>query len=102
MGGPQQRGRGYAERPQSTSQCLRPLPPSRRSGSSCLTWPPIGGAVRTADAVGPERLSSQTRKAHLRTDVGEDMHVALPPEDAQPGMCAKLRRGLYGARAAPA
>eukprot|EP00969_Alexandrium_andersonii_P255209 11281150-Alexandrium_andersonii.AAC.1 len=30
------------------------------------------------------------------------MYVALPPDVSQPGMCAKLRRGLYGTRAAPA
>eukprot|EP00969_Alexandrium_andersonii_P065866 2903941-Alexandrium_andersonii.AAC.1 len=30
------------------------------------------------------------------------MYVALPPEVAQPCMCAKLRRNLCGARATPA
>eukprot|EP00969_Alexandrium_andersonii_P174092 7696489-Alexandrium_andersonii.AAC.1 len=30
------------------------------------------------------------------------MYVAFPPEVSQPGTCAKLRRSLYGTRAAPA
>eukprot|EP00969_Alexandrium_andersonii_P018824 821654-Alexandrium_andersonii.AAC.1 len=42
------------------------------------------------------------RKAHLHAYVEEDVYVSLPPEVAQPGMCAKLRRSLYGTRAAPA
>eukprot|EP00969_Alexandrium_andersonii_P224651 9921517-Alexandrium_andersonii.AAC.1 len=41
------------------------------------------------------------RKAHLHAFVDEDVYVALPPEVAEPGKCAKLVRGLYGTRAAP-
>eukprot|EP00969_Alexandrium_andersonii_P132557 5861216-Alexandrium_andersonii.AAC.1 len=56
-----------------------------------------------AAAVGPARLSSLTcEKARLHAYADEDVYVALPPEVAQPGMCAKLRRSLYGTRAAPA
>eukprot|EP00969_Alexandrium_andersonii_P338076 14941130-Alexandrium_andersonii.AAC.1 len=41
------------------------------------------------------------RKAHLHAFVYEDVHVALPPEVAEPGMCTKLVRSLYSTRAAP-
>ena len=47
-------------------------------------------------------LLIDVRKAHLHAYVEEDIYVALPPERAQPGQCAKLRRSLYGTRAAPA
>ena len=47
-------------------------------------------------------LLIDVRKAHLHAYVDEDVYVALPPEVSQPGMCAKLRRSLYGTRAAPA
>ena len=42
------------------------------------------------------------RKAHLHACVNRDIYVALPPEVAEPGMCAKLARSLYGTRDAPA
>ena len=42
------------------------------------------------------------RKAHLHAFVKRDVYVALPPEVAEPGMCAKLVRSLYGMRGAPA
>ena len=41
-------------------------------------------------------------KAHLHAFVKRDVYVALPPEVAEPGMCAKLIRSLYGMRDAPA
>ena len=41
-------------------------------------------------------------KAHLHAFVKRDIYVALPPEVAEPGMCAKLVRSLYGTRDAPA
>ena len=41
-------------------------------------------------------------KAHLHAFVKRDVYVALPPEIAEPGMCAKLVRSLYGMRGAPA
>eukprot|EP00969_Alexandrium_andersonii_P094354 4168375-Alexandrium_andersonii.AAC.1 len=41
-------------------------------------------------------LLIDVRKAHLRAHVDEDVYVALPPEVSQPGMCAELRRSLYG------
>eukprot|EP00969_Alexandrium_andersonii_P242460 10709012-Alexandrium_andersonii.AAC.1 len=34
--------------------------------------------------------------------IRDSIYVALPPEVAQAGMCAKLNRSLCGARAAPA
>ena len=42
------------------------------------------------------------KKAHLNGFVDEDqaVYVELPPEDAKPGMCARLRRWLYGMRPA--
>ena len=49
-----------------------------------------------------EALLIGARKAHLHAYVEEDVYAALPPELAQPGQCAKLRRSLYGTRAAPA
>eukprot|EP00969_Alexandrium_andersonii_P017728 775808-Alexandrium_andersonii.AAC.1 len=47
-------------------------------------------------------LLIDVRKAHLRAYVEDDVYVALPPEVAHPGVCAKLCRSLYGTRAAPA
>ena len=41
-------------------------------------------------------------KAHLHAFVHRDIYVALPPEAAEPGMCAKLVCQLYGTRDAPA
>eukprot|EP00969_Alexandrium_andersonii_P272045 12023518-Alexandrium_andersonii.AAC.1 len=41
-------------------------------------------------------LLIDVREAHLRAYAHEDVYVALPPEVSQPGMCAKLRRSLYG------
>eukprot|EP00969_Alexandrium_andersonii_P170313 7530248-Alexandrium_andersonii.AAC.1 len=49
-----------------------------------------------------ERLKIDVGTAHLRAFVGEDVHVALPPEVAEPGTCVKPARGLHGARAARA
>ena len=41
-------------------------------------------------------------KAHLHAFVDRDIYVVLPPEAAEPGMCAKLVRSLHGTRCAPA
>jgi hypothetical protein len=41
------------------------------------------------------------RKAHLHAFVDRAIFVHLPPEDARPGFCARLRRCLYGTRDAP-
>eukprot|EP00969_Alexandrium_andersonii_P008841 386659-Alexandrium_andersonii.AAC.1 len=43
-----------------------------------------------------QALLIDVRKAHLHAYVDEDVYVALSPEVTQPGMCAKLRRSLYG------
>ena len=42
------------------------------------------------------------KKAHLHATVGRDIFVELPPELNRPGMCARLKRCLYGTRDAPA
>jgi hypothetical protein len=42
------------------------------------------------------------RKAHLHATVDRLIYVDLPPEARKPGMCARLRRCLYGTRDAPA
>ena len=41
-------------------------------------------------------------KAHLHATVDRLTYVDLPPEARKPGMCARLRRCLYGTRDAPA
>jgi hypothetical protein len=41
------------------------------------------------------------RKAHLHAFVDRAIWVHLPPEEARPGFCARLRRCLYGTRDAP-
>jgi hypothetical protein len=41
------------------------------------------------------------RKAHLHAFVDRAVFVHLPPEEARPGFCARLRRCLYGTRDAP-
>ena len=42
------------------------------------------------------------RKALLHATVDRLIYVNLPPEARKPGMCARLRRCLYGTRDAPA
>eukprot|EP00969_Alexandrium_andersonii_P220616 9743484-Alexandrium_andersonii.AAC.1 len=42
------------------------------------------------------------RKDHSRAYVEDDVYPALQPAVAQPGMCAKLCRSLYGTKVAPA
>ena len=42
------------------------------------------------------------RTARLHATVDRLIYVDLPPEARKPGMCARLRRYLYGARDAPA
>eukprot|EP00969_Alexandrium_andersonii_P290883 12857059-Alexandrium_andersonii.AAC.1 len=49
-----------------------------------------------------EALLIDVRKARFQAYVEGHIYVALPPEVSEPGMCAKLNRSLYGARAAPA
>ena len=51
---------------------------------------------------GRKVLVIDARKAHLHAVPGREIYVALPPERQQEGMCAKLRRCLYGTRDAPA
>jgi hypothetical protein len=41
------------------------------------------------------------RKAHLHAFADRTVFVQLPPEEAEPGVCAKLVRCLYGTRDAP-
>ena len=40
-------------------------------------------------------------KAHLHALADRTVYVQLPPEVAEEGYCAKLRRSLYGTRDAP-
>eukprot|EP00969_Alexandrium_andersonii_P018686 816028-Alexandrium_andersonii.AAC.1 len=54
-----------------------------RSGRACVRGRRPGARKALLIAV---------RKAHLHAFVHEDMYVALPPEVAEAGMCAKLQR----------
>jgi hypothetical protein len=51
---------------------------------------------------GRKVLVVDARKAHLHAPAERLVYVDLPPEVRQPGMCARLRRCLYGTRDAPA
>jgi hypothetical protein len=51
---------------------------------------------------GRKILVIDARKAHLHAPAERLVYVDLPPEARQPGMCARLRRCLYGTRDAPA
>jgi hypothetical protein len=51
---------------------------------------------------GRKVLVIDARKAHLHAPAERLVYVDLPPEVKQPGMCARLRRCLYGTRDAPA
>ena len=42
------------------------------------------------------------KKAHIHAWAQRELYIELPPERAQPGMCGRLRRSLYGFRDAPA
>ena len=51
---------------------------------------------------GRKLLVIDARKAHFHALAERNLFVQLPPELAKPGICAKLRRCLYGTRDAPA
>ena len=55
-----------------------------------------------ASSSGPGLLVIDASKAHLHASVDRLIYVDLPPETRAPGMCARLRRCLYGTRDAPA
>ena len=82
--------------------CSRPPPPLEavRFLLSDLATRKRAGDYKKA---GPRKaLLIDVSKAHLHAFVKRDVYVALPPEIAKPGMCAKLVRSLYGMREAPA
>eukprot|EP00969_Alexandrium_andersonii_P277465 12264760-Alexandrium_andersonii.AAC.1 len=61
-----------------------------------------GQARARGSRPGPRKaLLIYVRKAHPHAFAHEDVHVELPLEVAEPGMCAELARSLYGTRAAP-
>jgi len=43
-------------------------------------------------------LMIDVRKAHLHAEAVREVYVHLPPEIRKPGMCARLKRCLYGTR----
>ena len=43
-------------------------------------------------------MVQDVRKAYFYAPAIRDVYVELPPEQAQPGMCAKLHKSLYGTR----
>jgi hypothetical protein len=55
-----------------------------------------------ASTHGSKIMVMDARKAHLHAKVDRLIYVNLPPEVRKPGMCARLRRCLYGTRDAPA
>ena len=55
-----------------------------------------------ASTRGAKLLVMDARKAHPHAMVDRLIYVNLPPEAQKPGMCARLRRCLYGTRDAPA
>ena len=78
----------------------------RRNDDSYAATPPLE-ALRmllsiAASSQGYKILVMDARKAHLHATVDRLIYVNLPPEARKPGMCARLRRCLYGTRDAPA
>jgi hypothetical protein len=57
---------------------------------------------RRSSKGGRKILVVDARKAHLHAPAERLVYVDLPPEAKRPGMCARLRRCLYGTRDAPA
>ena len=43
-------------------------------------------------------MAQDVKKASFYAPATRDVYVELPPERAQPGMCAKLHKSLYGTR----
>ena len=43
-------------------------------------------------------MVQDVKKAYFYAPATRDVYVELPPERAQPGMCAKLHKSLYGTR----
>ena len=43
-------------------------------------------------------MIQDVKKAYFYAAATRDVYVDLPPERAQPGMCAKLNKSLYGTR----
>ena len=60
-----------------------------------LSWTATG---RPNGKGGRKILVIDAKKAHLHAFAEREVWVNLPPEVAIPGMCAKLRRCLYGTR----
>ena len=40
----------------------------------------------------------EIKRAYLQADARRDVYVELPQEDGQAGMCAKLKKAMYGTR----
>ena len=43
-------------------------------------------------------MVQDVKKAYFYAPATRDVYVDLPPERAEPGMCAKLKKSLYGTR----
>ena len=44
----------------------------------------------------------EIRRAYVHAEAKRDIYVELPEEDAEPGMCGKLVKAMYGTRDAAA
>ena len=68
--------------------------------------PPLEGLKLMLSLVASDRrkrlMVIDARKAYLHAEVGREIFVELPPEIRRPGVCARLKRCLYGTRDAPA
>ena len=60
-----------------------------------VSWTATG---RSNGRGGRKLLVIDAKKAHLHAFIEREVFVNLPPEASKPGMCARLRRCLYGTR----
>jgi len=98
--------KGDTARPDVRSRYVAKEIAFRRSDDFFAATPPLEALRMLLSNVASSKnlrvLVLDARKAHLHSTVNRLLYVELPPERRQPGMCARLRRCLYGTRDAPA
>jgi hypothetical protein len=103
--------KGDLKRPVVRSRFVAKEFADKRSDEFFAATPPLEALRMLLSHAATGRRTSQggrkilvidARKAHLHAPAERLVYVDLPPEVRQPGMCARLRRCLYGTRDAPA
>jgi hypothetical protein len=98
--------KGDRIRPEVRSRLVAQEIAHYRSDDFYAATPPLEALRMLLSEVASKRgsklLVMDARKAHLHAMADRLVYVSLPPEARKAGMCARLRRCLYGTRDAPA